>query len=102
MVAWKGAIAAMVYSQMLFDQMFCVEGAYRHMEFAVVPGTITCATCPAAVSAAPALTLLQSIALSGLVISKMLACSSDEQLRSEVQSCMGAAMYPVCAFSGID
>ena len=23
----------------------------------------------------------------------------DEQLRSEVQSCMGAAMYPVCAFS---
>jgi N-methylhydantoinase B len=32
----------------------------------------------------------------------MLACSSDEQLRSEVQSCMGAAMYPVAAFNGID
>lgn len=102
MVAWKGAIASMICSQMLFDQMFVVEGAYRHMEFDVTPGTITCATYPAAVSAAPALTLLQTIALSGLVISKMLACSSDEQLRSEVQSCMGAAMYPVCAFSGID
>lgn len=102
LVAWKGAIAAMVCSQMLFDQMFVVEGAYRHMEFEVTPGTITCATYPAAVSAAPALTLLQTIALSGLVISKMLACSSDETLRSEVQSCMGAAMYPVSAFSGID
>ncbi|MEW6300286.1 MAG: hydantoinase B/oxoprolinase family protein, partial [Thermodesulfobacteriota bacterium] len=102
MVAWKGAIAAMVCSQMLFDQMFCVEGAYRHMEFAVVPGTLSCATFPAAVSAAPPGVLLQTIALSGLVISKMLACSSDEELRSEVQSCMGAAMYPVCAFSGID
>ena len=54
------------------------------------------------VSAAPALTLLQTIALAGLVISKMLACSSDEDMRSEVQSCMGAAMYPVLAFSGID
>ena len=102
MVAWKGAIAAMICSQMLFDQMFVVEGAYRHMEFDVTPGTITCATFPAAVSAGPALSLLQTIALSGLVISKMLACSSDEQLRSEVQSCMGTAMYPVSAFSGTD
>ena len=102
MVAWKGAIASMICSQMLFDQMFVVEGAYRHLEFDVTPGTITCATYPAAVSAAPALTLLQTIALAGLVISKMLACSSDEDMRSEVQSCMGAAMYPVLAFSGVD
>ena len=102
MVAWKGAIASMICSQMLFDQMFVVEGAYRHMEFDVTPGTVSCATFPAAVSAAPPGVLLQTIALAGLVISKMLACSSDEQLRSEVQSCMGAAMYPVCAFNGID
>lgn len=102
LVAWKGAIASMVCSQMLFDQMFVVEGAYRHMEFDVTPGTISCATFPAAVSAAPPGVLLQTIALSGLVISKMLSCSSDEQLRTEVQSCMGAAMYPVCAFNGID
>lgn len=102
MVAWRGAIAAMICAQMLFDQMFVVEGAYRHMEFEATPGTVTCATYPAAVSAAPALTLLQTIALAGLVISKMLACSSDPELRKEVQSCMGAAMYPVSAFSGID
>ena len=101
-VAWRGAIASMICSQMLFDQMFVVEGAYRHMEFEATPGTITCATYPAAVSAAPALTLLQTIALAGLVISKMLACSSDESLRTEVQSSMGCAMYPISAFSGID
>lgn len=102
LVGWRGAIAAMISAQMLYDQMFVVEGAYRHMEFDVTPGTLTCATYPAAVSAAPALTLLQTIALAGLVISKMLACSSDSQLRSEVQSCMGAAMYPVAAISGTD
>ncbi len=102
MVAWKGAIASMICAQMLFDQMFVVEGAYRHCEFNATPGTLTCASYPSAVSAAPALTLLQTIALAGLVISKMLACSSDPELRKEVQSCMGAAMYPVAAFSGID
>lgn len=102
MVAWRGAVAAMVSAQMLFDQMFVVEGAYRHMEFQATPGTLTCATYPAAVSAGTALTLLQTIALSGLVISKMLACSSSEELRQEVQSSMGAAMYPVTAFSGTD
>jgi N-methylhydantoinase B len=60
MVAWKGAIASMICAQMLFDQMFVVEGAYRHCEFNATPGTLTCATYPAAVSAAPALTLLQT------------------------------------------
>ncbi|MCS6817432.1 MAG: hydantoinase B/oxoprolinase family protein [Blastocatellia bacterium] len=102
LVAWRGAIMAMVSAQMLFDQMFVVEGAYRHVEFDVQPGTLTCALFPAAVSAAPALTLLQTIALSGLVISKMLACSNDPELRTEVQSCMGAPMYPIVALSGVN
>jgi N-methylhydantoinase B len=87
---------------MLFDQMFVIEGALRHCEFEVVPGTITCATRPAAVSGSPALTLLQSIGLGGLVISKMLATSSDEALRSEVQSCMGVLSFPINAIQGVD
>ncbi len=102
LVAWRGAIMAMVSAQLLFDQMFVVEGAYRHVQFQVQPGTLTCALFPAAVSAAPALTLLQTIALSGLVISKMLACSDDPELRMEVQSCMGAPMYPIAALSGLN
>jgi N-methylhydantoinase B len=92
----------MLASQMLFDQMFVIEGALRHCEFRVVPGTITCATRPAAVSGSPALTLLQSIGLGGLVISKMLATSSDEALRSEVQSCMGVLSFPINAIQGVD
>jgi len=102
MVAWKGAIAAMICPQMLFDQMFVIEGAYRHIEFKPVPGTITCAKFPAGVISAPPLVLLQTIGLAGLTISRMLACSSDEDLQSEVQSCMGALMYPIDAMAGID
>ncbi len=100
--AWKGAVVSMLNTTMLFDQMFCIEGALRHCEFEVEPGTITCATHPAAVSGAPALILLQSIGLGGLVISKMLASSTDAELRTEVQSCMGVLAYPISAIQGID
>ena len=100
--AWKGAVVSMLNTTMLFDQMFCIEGALRHCEFEVEPGTITCATHPAAVSGAPALTLLQSIGLGGLVISKMLAGSTDAELRTEVASCMGVLAYPINAIQGTD
>jgi N-methylhydantoinase B len=99
---WKGAVVSMLASQMLFDQMFVIEGALRHCEFEVEPGTITCATRPTAVSGSPALTLLQSIGLGGLVISKMLASSSDPGLHTEVQSCMGVLSFPINAIQGVD
>ena len=37
--AWKGAVVSMLASQMLYDQMFVIEGALRHCEFDVEPGT---------------------------------------------------------------
>ena len=99
---WRGAVVSMLVSQLLFDQMFVIEGALRHCEFRVEPGLLSCATRPAAVSGAPANTLLTTIGLGGLVISKMLATSSDADLRTEVQSCMGALSYPINAISGVD
>ena len=101
-VAWKGAIASMISAQMLFDQMFVIEGAYRHIEFEPIPGTITCATFPAGVISAPPVVLLQTIGLAGLTISRMLSCSSDAELQAEVQSCMGALMFPIDAIAGVD
>jgi len=101
-IAWKGAIASMISAQMLFDQMFVIEGAYRHMEFRPTPGTLTSARFPAGVVSAPPTVLLQTIGLAGLVISRMLYCSSDEVLQKEVQSCMGTLCFPIDAIAGID
>ncbi len=101
-IAWKGAIASMISAQMLFDQMFVIEGAYRHMEFRPTPGTLTCAMFPAGVVSAPPTVLLQTIGLAGLVISRMLYCSTDEVLQKEVQSCMGTLCFPIDAIAGID
>lgn len=102
MAAWKGAVISMLASTMLFDQMFALEGAIRNIEFEVEPSTISCATRPAAVSGGPPTTLLHSIGMAGLVISKMLFSSTDERLREEVMSCMGVLGYPVNTIAGID
>lgn len=102
LVAWRGAVMSMVNAQMLFDQMFVLEGALRHCEFRAEPGTISCATHPASVSGGTAGTLVTAIGLSGLVLSKMLATSTDESLRTEVQSGMGAITFPINSVSGID
>lgn len=102
LAAWQGAVVCMLASTMLFDQMFALEGAMRHCEFAAEPGKINCATRPAAVSGGPPTTLLHSIGLSGLAISKMLSSSRDEDLRTEVMSCMGVLGFPVNSISGLD
>jgi len=99
---WKGAVVSMLNSMFLFDQMFCLEGALRHCRFEAEPGRINCASRPAAVSGATAMVLPQSIGLSGLALSKMVASSSDEALRSEAQSCMGVLSYPVVGLAGLD
>ena len=98
----RGGIVAMLTSMMLFDQMFVIEGAIHRCNFDVVPGTITCPTHPAAVAGGTPATLLITMGIAGVAISKMLESSSDPELRTEVASCMGVMGYPVNAISGLD
>ncbi len=97
--AWVGSILAMINPQLMHDQLFAPAGALRHIEFEPEPGTITSALHPSALSLA-VLTLDQCIALAASCISKMLACSTDPELRKDVYSGLGAATFPVAAFSG--
>jgi len=99
--AWKGSVTSALNTSMLFDQMLCIEGALRHCEFDVTPGTLSCAIHPAAISGAPA-AVMQSIGLGGIVVSKMLATSTDENLRTEVSACMGEWCSLINALSGLD
>src|SRR3989442_14501625 len=56
-------------------------GVYRRVTFNPVPGTLSCADFPAAVSPAGAYTIETLISLSGAVIAKMLSCASPELQR---------------------
>lgn len=98
--AWFGSILAMINPQLMHDQLFAPGGAIRHISFEPEPGSITSALYPSPVSLA-VLTLDQCIALAASCISKMLACSTDPGLREDVYSSLGAATYPVSAFSGV-
>jgi N-methylhydantoinase B len=99
--AWKGSVTSALNTSMLFDQMLCIEGALRHCDFEVTPGTLSCATHPAAISGAPA-AVMQSIGLGGIVLSKMLATSTDEELRTEATACMGEWCSLINALNGLD
>jgi N-methylhydantoinase B len=99
--AYIGGIAAMINTQLMFDQMFAVGGALRRIDFKTEPGTITSALWPSAVSLA-VLTLDQCIALANLCLSKMLSCSTDPELQTEAQGTMGTSTFPVAAYSGVD
>lgn len=99
LAGWQGAIAAMVNSQLMFDQMFAIGGALRRIDFEAKPGTLTSALHPAALSLA-VLTLDQCIALASLCISKMLSSSNDPELHQEIQSSMGGATFPIAAIAG--
>ncbi len=101
LAAWSGAIAAMVNSQLMFDQLFAIGGALRRIDFRAQPGTLTSALHPSALSLA-VLTLDQCIALAALALSKMLSCSDDPELHKEIQSALGSATFPIAAFSGED
>jgi N-methylhydantoinase B len=99
LAGWEGAIASMVNSQLMFDQMFAIGGALRRIDFEPQEGTLSSALHPAALSLA-VLTLDQCIALAALCISKMLASSSDPTLHQEIQSSMGCATFPIAAIAG--
>ncbi|MGE4425571.1 MAG: hydantoinase B/oxoprolinase family protein [Solirubrobacteraceae bacterium] len=101
LAGWTGGLAAMINSQLMFDQLFAVGGALRRIEFKAEPGTLSSALHPSALSLA-VLTIDQCIALAASAISKMLSCSSDPELREEIQSSMGSATFPIAAIAGAD
>lgn len=100
--AWRGAVVSMINTMLMFDQMFAIQGALRHCEFEIEPGTISAANRPAAVSGSPPQTLINSINLGGLVLAKMLQSSDDPELRAEARACGGTLAYPINTMGGLD
>jgi N-methylhydantoinase B len=80
--AWRGTILATLNVIMLGDQMGAGGGAItRHIEFRPTPGTQTCPDWGAAVSPAGIYCTEAGIAMANSLVSKMLLCSSDPELR---------------------
>lgn len=72
-----GAFLAALTAAMVSDLAGAYGGVYRRVHFDPVPGTLSCADFPAAVSPSGVFTMETLISLSGSVISKMLACGDE-------------------------
>ena len=98
-IGWKGAVIAGLMPVFCFDQLFAVAGPLRHCEFNPVPGTMTCASWPAAVSCAPGYAVVATVAQMHRVLTKMAFAS--EEVRGEL-SPGGMSSWPISALSGIN
>ena len=75
---FSGAFLAALTASLTADLAGAYGGVYRRVHFEPVPGTLSCADFPAAVSPAGIYTMETLISLSGAVIGKMLACAEPE------------------------
>ena len=78
---FSGAFLAALTASLTADLAGAYGGVYRRVHFEPVPGTLSCADFPAAVSPAGIYTMETLISLSGTVIGKMLACAEPEVAR---------------------
>jgi N-methylhydantoinase B len=75
---FAGAFLAALTASLTADLAGAYGGVYRRVHFDPVPGTLSCADFPAAVSPAGLYTMETLISLSSSVIAKMLACAEPE------------------------
>ncbi|WP_433754495.1 hydantoinase B/oxoprolinase family protein [Nocardia sp. CA-135398] len=75
---FAGSFLAALTASLTADLAGAYGGVYRRVHFEPVPGTLSCADFPAAVSPAGMYTMETLISLAGTVIAKMLACAPAE------------------------
>src|SRR2546430_2762678 len=78
---FSGAFLAALTASLTADLAGAYGGVYRRVHFEPVPGTLSCADFPAAVSPSGIYTMETLISLSGAVIGKMLACAEPDVAR---------------------
>ena len=97
---WRGGIMSAIAPHFCFDQLFAIGGAERHIRFEPEPGTLTCATYPAAVSTAPLFNVITNIWLANNCIARMLSASPTQ--KENILGAGAASSWDVATMSGID
>jgi N-methylhydantoinase B len=97
--SWRSALICAASSILAHDQMYCPAGVLAHMQFQPVPGTLNCATYPAAVT--PLASTIVSVYLASQVLSKMVSAGPAE-LRKRANATGGVALPGWWVASGID
>jgi N-methylhydantoinase B len=75
---FAGCVQAALTMQMLPEQAGAYGGAYRRVDFRLVPGLLNCADPPAAVSSSGAYSVMSNLNVAATAVCKMLASGNDE------------------------
>jgi N-methylhydantoinase B len=97
--AFRGGILAAIASTLLYDQLYAVGGALRHIRFEPTPGTITAADYPAATSCGPPLAIVRTTCMAGSCLGKMVI--SDDELSRESNAPGGPGSFPMLILAGL-
>lgn len=83
---WRGGILSALNLLLIPEEMGAVGGIDRHVELEPEIGTLTAPEYGAPVSAAGMYTTHPGVSMAGSVVSKMLLCSENEELREKAMS----------------
>lgn len=98
--AFRGGVLTGINAYFLYDALYAIGGAVKHVEFELEPGTFTCATPPAACSLAGAIGVHLIIGQAQTALAKMMMTSPLMAPRLMAQG--GASQWPGATCSGID
>lgn len=98
--ALRGGILCPINSFFMADSLYAIGGALRHIDIEPTPGTITCATHPAACSNGGAIGVHIVIGLAMNVLAKMMSCDEEQSRNFCCQG--GASQWPGATMSGLD
>lgn len=97
--AWRSALVCAASTLFAYDQLYCPAGVLAHMRFEPTPGTMNCATHPAAVTTLQALIVTVNVSMQTL--SKM-AISGGPDVRGAANASGGQSMGTWYVLSGTD
>lgn len=95
---WRAAVLAALSSTLTSDQLYVTGGLVRRVQFEPTPGTLTCASFPAAVTMYTGTLITAQMAVR--IVAKMLLATPD--LRGDVLGSCGVATTLGTAFGGTD
>lgn len=98
--AWRGGISTVLAATLAHEQIYALGGALRLCDFVPNPGTISCATYPAAVGCAGSIGGYTAILLGNNCIGKMMDCAPE--LRELIVCNEACSQFSLVAVSGID
>jgi N-methylhydantoinase B len=97
---FRGAILCPINAFMLHDSLYAIGGAVRHLDFDMTPGTITCASHPAACSNGGTTGVNLVVGQGQNVVARMLMTNPDLERSFVAQG--GPTMFPGLTSAGID